>query len=208
MAGKKKHGLCHTAEYRAWQTMRLRCHNPSNAAYPRYGGRGIAVCDRWRNDFLAFLQDMGRKPSPKHELDRRENDLGYYPTNCRWVTRSVNDRNRRNNLWVEFRGQQRLLIELCEQAGIRCDTVKWRLRAGMSLEAALSGPARPKRANGVAAAERLSKVVVMPRITPERQQLVASLYSSGLTYDQIAEKTGVSYNSVGRIVKRLGAVRA
>lgn len=208
MGNKKRgHGLCRTAEYRAWQAMRLRCHNPANKAYPSYGGRGITVCDRWRDDFLAFLADMGMKPTPKHEIDRKDNDGNYEPGNCRWVTRSENDRNRRNNQWVQFRGARRLLIELCEQFEIRQDTVVWRMKSGMNIEDALGTPARPKRPNGVRAAERANRVPVRPRIAFERQQHVASLFSSGMTYEQIVRETGVSYNSVGRIVKRMGAKR-
>lgn len=84
-----KHGLSYTPEYRAWQTMRLRCTNPANAAFPGYGGRGIRVCERWLQSVEAFIADMGPKPSPKHELDRIDNDGHYEPGNCRWVLRKV-----------------------------------------------------------------------------------------------------------------------
>lgn len=81
------------AEYRAWYAMKRRCHNPRDANFARYGGRGIRVCDRWRDDFRAFLSDMGLRP-PGHSLDRIDNDAGYTPENCRWATRSVQQRNR------------------------------------------------------------------------------------------------------------------
>jgi hypothetical protein len=82
------------AEYHAWYSMVRRCHNPRDANFARYGGRGIHVCDRWRNNFRAFLADMGLRPTPDHSLDRRDNDAGYTPENCRWATRSVQQRNR------------------------------------------------------------------------------------------------------------------
>lgn len=188
--------------------MRLRCLDPKHKAYPNYGGRGITVCDRWKEDFLAFYSDMGPKPSPDHELDREDNDKGYELGNCRWVTRSVNDRNRRSNVWVEFRGDRRLLIELCEQFEIANDTVSFRINNGWDVERALTTPARKKRSNGALAAELAAKVPVRPRITAERQQFVIQLYLDGLTYEQIVETTGVSCNSVGRIVKRAGVTRA
>jgi hypothetical protein len=74
--------------------MRTRCHNPKNAAYRYYGGRGIKVCERW-NAFTNFLADMGAKPSAAHSLDRIENDGDYEPGNCKWATRSEQQRNKR-----------------------------------------------------------------------------------------------------------------
>lgn len=140
-----KHGASDKPEYRAWQTMRLRCLNPENPAFPRYGGRGITICDRWKDDFNAFFADVGPKPSPKHELDRRDNDKGYEPGNVRWVTRSENDRNRRNNRWLQYKGQRRLMIELCEERGLDVETIRKRILAGWDDERAIDTPIRPKR---------------------------------------------------------------
>lgn len=143
-----KHGLSYTPEYRAWQTMRHRCTSPSNPAYPRYGGRGITICDRWLNSPQNFLADMGPRPSPKHEIDRIDNDKGYSPENCRWVTRVVNDRNRRSNHWLEYRGERKVLQEWCDLLGVPRDTVTWRLRQGWPVSEALETPVRPKKPNG------------------------------------------------------------
>lgn len=202
-----KHGLTELPEYRAWQTMRLRCSNPANQAYPDYGGRGITVCDRWKEDFLAFLEDMGRKPSPKHELDRENNNGNYEPGNCRWVVRKVNDRNRRSNRHLTFCGQTKVVAEWCEELNLPRDTVHKRLKAGWTVEEALTIPVQSKRPNGVRIAERAAHIPVRPRIAPDRQQRVAELFKAGRTYDQIVAETGVSYNTVGRIIKRLGVKR-
>lgn len=164
------HGRSFTPEYRAWQTMRLRCLNPSNRAYPAYGGRGIAVCDRWRDDFEAFLADVGPKPSPRHEIDRIDNNRGYEPGNCRWVTRSQNDRNRRSTLWVEYRGERRRLIDLCEQFGTWPDTVKFRLKHGWTMEAAVETPTRAM-SNG--RGRFIPSEQVAPKRAGRRQEAVA-----------------------------------
>lgn len=87
--GESSHPLYHT-----WRGMIQRCHNPRNPRYPEWGGRGIFVCDRWRQSFLWFLQDMGERPDG-HSLDRINNDGPYAPENCRWVTAKDQARNRR-----------------------------------------------------------------------------------------------------------------
>lgn len=92
-----KHGLSFSVEYRVWTGMRERCRNPKQASYLLYGGRGIAVCERW-NDFNNFLQDMGPRPVGKRiSIDRIDNEGDYEPGNCRWTTPKENTNNRRNS---------------------------------------------------------------------------------------------------------------
>lgn len=89
------HGKTHTPEYRAWLQMRNRCYRPNHTGYKYWGGRGIVVCTRWKDSFEAFFADMGLKPSPKHSLDRINNDGNYEPNNCRWATPAEQVANRR-----------------------------------------------------------------------------------------------------------------
>lgn len=89
-----------TEEYKVWQEMRRRCNDEKSNNYHLYGGRGIKVCERWENSFENFLEDMGKRTSPRHSIDRIFNDEDYKPGNCRWATgseQSINQRIRKTN---------------------------------------------------------------------------------------------------------------
>lgn len=107
-----------TMEYHAWSGMIARCENANNPAYEDYGGRGISVCQRWRESFEAFLKDMGPRPSGKHTLDRfPSNDGNYEPGNTRWATRIQQNRNRRSNRLITIDGVTRCVVEWSECPG-------------------------------------------------------------------------------------------
>ncbi len=91
-----KHGCWATKEYATWEGIKQRCLNPKSQVYEYYGGRGITICDRWKN-FEYFLADVGKKPEPTkdYSLDRINNEMGYEPGNVRWVIRSTQCQNRR-----------------------------------------------------------------------------------------------------------------
>lgn len=89
-------------EYVVWLGAKQRCFNPKHPAYKNYGGRGITMCARWRNNYAAFLADMGRCP-PGLTLDRRNNDRGYMPSNCHWATRKEQAANSRPKSVVNAR---------------------------------------------------------------------------------------------------------
>jgi hypothetical protein len=126
------HGMSGTSEYVIWSGMISRCFNPSKRAFPDYGGRGITVCERWRNSFSNFYSDMGPRPSRWHSIDREDNDGNYEPGNCRWATRSEQNRNRRDNHLVTVNGVTRCVGEWSELTGIHPEVIRKRLRRGWS----------------------------------------------------------------------------
>jgi hypothetical protein len=119
-----------------------RCYDPSNAAYSNYGGRSIAVCDRWLGDtgFDSFYQDMGTLPSSDYSLDRIDNSKSYSSDNCRWATKSQQARNRRSSKLITLGSTTKTLIDWCEEHKIKYSVVKDRLRYGWDIERALSTP--------------------------------------------------------------------
>lgn len=139
-----KHGRSHTTEYGIWTQMRARCERPSNHAYERYGGRGIRVCERWK-EFSKFIADMGERPSSEYSLDRIDNNGNYEPTNCRWATRAEQSSNRRNNIRVTIDHKEVTLSEAARMFGISGLVVWKRIRRGWTIEKALCEPVRKSR---------------------------------------------------------------
>jgi hypothetical protein len=124
----------HKSEYQAWRAMKARCHNTRHAAFADYGGRGIAVCERWRVSFENFFADMGPKPTLHHSLDRHPNNDGSYePGDCRWATKReqrTNQRRRRTHGWLDvtFTGLPYLLDSeaMAHLSGLSIEVVgKW-----------------------------------------------------------------------------------
>lgn len=135
------------SEYNSWAGMIQRCTNPKRRDYPRYGGRGITVCERWHSKieheaggYERFMADMGPKPSPLHQLDRWDNDGPYDPANCRWATPKEQAWNKQNTTKVTVDGTQRLLRDIAAEAGIDYRLAKNRQLLGLPLEKALAPP--------------------------------------------------------------------
>ncbi len=141
--GHKRFGQM-TRVYSIWGGMIKRCSNSGHRWYKNYGGRGIAVCARWRK-FENFLKDMGEPPTDEHQIDRVDNDGHYEPKNCRWVTRSQNGRNKRNNRLITMEKRTQCITAWSQEVGISVQTIVRRIKSGWSIEAALSTPVRGKK---------------------------------------------------------------
>ena len=126
-----------TPFYHRWCDMRYRCERPSHSLYKWYGGRGIAVCDRWQS-FDLFSEDMRPSWAPGLWLDRLNNDKGYSPENCMWVTPSQNNRNRRSNRWIDTPEGPMVLAEAAEKFGVDASKLRYRVGRGLSLEQTFS----------------------------------------------------------------------
>jgi hypothetical protein len=132
--------------YNVWRSMHKRCKDPRTNGYRNYGGRGISVCNRW-NTYEYFISDMGSRPSPKHQLDRIDNNGNYEPSNCRWVTASENERNKPRTKLIEWEGQIKTAKEWSNELGFAHSTFVNRLK-NWGIEKAFTephGPTGPKK---------------------------------------------------------------
>lgn len=136
----RTHGRTKSPEYGIWRQMVARCTKPDSQGYPKYGARGITVCDRWENSFENFLADMGDRPSADLTLERKDNNGPYSPTNCVWATRSTQQRNKRDTVRMTLNGVTKSVAEWAEQLGVKKHSLVTRKRYGWSDERILTTP--------------------------------------------------------------------
>lgn len=139
-------------EYKTWLRAKARCFNQRHISYPRYGGRGIVVCDEWRNDFLSFYNHIGPKPSAKHSIDRIDNNKGYEPGNVRWATGKEQSANRgelRKKIYVQICCQTKSLREWCKIHKVKYYATRSRLLLGWDVLSAFNLVPHAKRGNGL-----------------------------------------------------------
>jgi hypothetical protein len=149
--GGKTHGLWGTPLYYVLRAMIRRCHDPRDAHYDDYGGRGITVCERWRESVAAFVEDvtaLGTRGNLRRSLDRIDNDGNYEPGNVRWATQREQMRNTRRNVHVEIGGEARLLVDAQRESGVQPMTYYGRLARGASVIDAITTPVRPQSRSG------------------------------------------------------------
>lgn len=131
----KKHGGRNSKLYRIWSNMKDRCNNPDCKVYSDYGGRGIKVCKEWIDDFSAFQKwALANGYKEGLTIDRKDNDKGYSPDNCRWTDRKIQGNNKRNCRYITYKGQRKTVAEWSDIRGIPHDTLLYRLNHGWETE--------------------------------------------------------------------------
>lgn len=130
------HGMSQSREYAAWANMLYRCNNKNAPQYNRYGGRGIKVCQEWK-DFPIFLKDMGNRPSEEHSIDRIDVNGDYEPENCRWADIKTQAKNRRSTRFYLYDGNRLSASEIIEKYQLNKQRVLSRLRRGWSIKDAV-----------------------------------------------------------------------
>lgn len=136
-----RHGAYRTRAYWAWHNMNVRCYWKKSPDYKNYGARGIRVCKRWRHSFENFLADMGQ-PGDGMMLDRSNNNKSYSPKNCRWVSRKIQNRNKRGLIRIQIGKQTKILSEWCELFGVKPSSATMRIKKyGWEPALAVSVPA-------------------------------------------------------------------
>ena len=182
--------------HRVWRHMKERCYQKNCESYPRYGGRGITVCDEWKSDFTSFckwaLEHGYDQEKAGHEctLDRIDNSKGYSPDNCRWVDMKTQCRNRRSNHIVEFRGKRLALIEWSDIIGVNPTTIRNRLASGWSVEDALTRPIDRNKSS---------------TYRKEKEEVMKKVY----TPHEVAKILHISHNTVYMLLqsKQLGSFK-
>lgn len=142
---RKKHGMTKTTTFKSWDSMKQRCLNENAPDYPRYGGRGITICNRWLESFNNFISDLGERPEGT-SLDRIDVNGNYEPSNCRWATRSEQQRNKSNTIYLEWRGEKKSIPEWADITGITRKIITERIKAKWFIEDALTKPNRKQKA--------------------------------------------------------------
>jgi len=164
-------------------SMRERCNNPNHRAYASYGGRGISVCARW-DDFAAFAEDVGERPSKDHSLDRIDVNGNYEPSNCRWATKSEQSNNRRDNRHLVVRGQMMSHKDAAELLGVPYQALREASRRSESFDAeAYAANFQPLR-----------------KVTPEIATKIVEMRKAGSSSAEISVSVGLSKAKVTQVL--------
>jgi len=131
--GRRKGYDVKSPTYKIWAGIKTRCLNKNDDHYPKYGGAGVKICDRWKSSFINFLKDMGERPEGM-SIDRINNEGDYEPSNCRWATPKEQARNRSSNRKLNYKGKIITVSELSEITGVEKSVIIYRLNAGLTLD--------------------------------------------------------------------------
>lgn len=140
-----KHGATGTRLHRIWCNIKDRCYRENHKRYADYGGRGITVCEEWRESFLAFKEwALSNGYSDAKTIDRKDNDGPYSPVNCRWATRKEQNNNTRKNRLVTYNGETHTISEWADRQGLTYNALLLRLKRGWPVSKALTTPMKTR----------------------------------------------------------------
>ena len=139
----KTHGMSQKLEYKSWAKLKGRCLNKNIPNYKDYGGRGITICEEWKNSFETFYKDMGNRPKGT-SIDRIDNNENYCKENCRWSLPKVQARNKRNNIMITYKGNTLCSTDWASKLRLKRQTLEGRLRKNWSVERAFTQSLRGK----------------------------------------------------------------
>lgn len=135
------HGMTETRLYHIWCTMKARCYRKTAQKYQRYGGRGIVMCEEWKNDFQSFYDwSMANGYQDNLSIDRIDNDGNYYPSNCRWADARTQANNTSSNIYFEYNGERKTLSQLAREHNIKPSIVSGRIKRGWDVKRAIETP--------------------------------------------------------------------
>lgn len=135
-----RHSMSHRPEYRCWKHIKARCLNPNSKDYKLYGGRGMTICEQWKDSFQAFYADMGQRPGKGFSVERRDSNKGYNPENCYWATANVQSNNTSRNRRLSVFGGEFTMAQAAREFSTPYSTLRSRVAAGWSDEAAVTTP--------------------------------------------------------------------
>lgn len=190
--------------YGQWAMMLTRCRNKQFPKYKDYGARGISVCPRWEkgenglSGFQCFMQDMGNKPTPKHSLDRIDNNGNYEPSNCRWATSKRQANNRRSNHLLTYKGETMSMMDMAAKHGMSYFVLRNRISRGWSVEDAIEKPDGFYGFRPVPKGEQLSRCLSDCDVLEIRRMYA----NKEGTMESIGLKFGVGAPNVWQIVHR------
>lgn len=145
----------HKREYNVWMSIKTRCLNEKHVTFANYGGRGITLCDEWKASFASFIRDMG--PANGGTIERVDNNRGYEPSNCKWIPKGEQSRNRRSNIVIEWKGESMLLTDIARKENVNYLSMRQYWKGGKTLEEAVSILQQANRPYIERAAMRMSR---------------------------------------------------
>jgi hypothetical protein len=190
----KKHGKTKSVEYAIWNSMKMRCNNLNNDSYDYYGGRGIKVCERWANSFENFYEDMGKRPEGM-SIDRIDVNADYCPENCRWATVEEQSRNKRDNVYIEYKGERKILSDWAKELNMSVPALSNRLnKYGYTIEEAFN-----TKINGSKSSKLSGEKNPMSKLNIENVKEIKILLMQGEKILNLAKKYDVSITAISNI---------